>query len=49
MTGKGLLSKTIILILLFAISIVAQIVINSAATQEEIASKFLASIHVMRN
>ena len=49
MNGKGLLSKTILLTMLFIISIAAHVVIGTARNQDNKTWQLLASIEFLRN
>jgi hypothetical protein len=49
MNGRGLLSKTILLAILFTISIFAQIAVSTAGNQNDETWKFLANIDFIVN
>jgi len=49
MNGKGLLSKTILLAILFTISIFAQVAVSTEKNQNDEAWQFLANIDFIGN
>ena len=49
MNGKGLISKTILLALLFTISIIIQLEVNSIKKKSNFAWNFIASVSFIGN